>query len=90
MSDPDFDRTMCIAETARLLRQRAHRIVFDQVEDGIEPTPANLRDNLIIAVATAQPRSSLVSWFLPDRVVEAIIEHVAVEIATAVSGSKAA
>jgi len=90
MSDPDFDRRMCIAETARLLRERAHRILYELLQDGIEPAAANLRDLLIVAVATARPRSSLVAWFLPDPIVEVIIERVAAEIVAALSPSAAA
>jgi len=75
-ADNDFDRRMILARLRWNLTNEARRIIGARAEpisrDG-------LRDELILAVGRAVPRSKIVPWHVSDRVVLQVIERVAAD-----------
>lgn len=76
---PSLDQHVLIARCRWLLHQEAEHIVSLLEPD--EMTERRLRDELLLAVGRALPRSRLVPWDLDDAAVEAIAARVARDVA---------
>jgi hypothetical protein len=77
ISDCAFERRMILARLRWNLTNEAGRIIGARAEpisrDG-------RRDELILAVARAVPRSKIVPWHVSDRVVLEVIQRVATDV----------
>jgi hypothetical protein len=73
--EPDrlFERAMIIARTRGNLAQEARAILLQEGP----LVPERLKDELILAIVRARPRSRLIAWHLDDASVLAIVNRVA-------------
>jgi hypothetical protein len=79
-ADLDFERQMLVARGRWNVTLEARGLATRMLADGSFGIQA-LRDQLIVKVAHATPKSRLIPWHLNDAVAETIIEAVAREVA---------
>lgn len=78
--DRKFDASMTVARCRWNLTLEAERLTRQMLLEGSFRAPA-LRDQLLLAIAHARPRSRLIPWHLTDRVVERIVNAVVADLA---------
>ena len=78
--DRHFEAAMLVARCRWNLTLEARGLTTRMLADGSFSGPA-LRDQLLLAIAHARPRSRLIPWHLSDGVMERIVNAVVADLA---------
>lgn len=74
--DREFERAMIVARTFWNLQNEANAILLQQGQLSRQ----RLKDEVILAILHARPRSRLIAWHLDDASVEAVVDRVVEEV----------